>query len=289
MTELLSELEEKRAKANNEAEKHRNLRDDLNSETRSWMGKRDDLNAKVRETINNANGHRETRDKLNTEVRETKSQRDLWNRTVSELSEKLMQEKREKMPQGGFPIRKLKMEMRALEKRHMTSVLTPDKERALVDEIGTLSSKIQAMEKEFDGLDEIRKLDKDLKDAKKNAEAAHRKVGDLAERAQVEHDEMVKLFDEADKLRSEADQAQDKFVETKLKADEEHRSHIEFIRQVHDYDKIISGMRQKLRKTKKDKEDDSAKKESEDIFEKFKSGEKLSTDDLMILQKSGYL
>jgi len=289
MTELLSELEEKRAEANNEAEKHRNLRDDLNSETRSWVEKRDDLNAKVREIIDKANGHRETRDKLNTEVRETKSQRDLWNRAVAELSEKLIQERREKMPQGGFPIRKLKMEMRALEKRHMTSVLTPDKERALVDEIGTLSSKIQAMEKEFDQFDEIRKLDKDLKDAKKNAEAAHRKVGDLAERAQVEHDEMVKLFDEADKLRSEADQAQDRFVETKLKADEEHRGHIEFIRQVHDFDKIISGMRQKLRKTKKDKEDDSAKKESEDIFEKFKSGEKLSTDDLMILQKSGYL
>ncbi len=30
-------------------------------------------------------------------------------------------------------------------------------------------------------------------------------------------------------------------------------------------------------------------KESEEIFDKFKKGEKLSTEDLMTLQKSGYL
>jgi uncharacterized coiled-coil DUF342 family protein len=75
----------------------------------------------------------------------------------------------------------------------------------------------------------------------------------------------------------------------KLKADEEHRKHIEHIRQVHDYDKIISGMQQKLRKSKKEKDEDSARKEAAEIFDRFKAGEKLSTEDLMILQKSGYL
>lgn len=286
---MLGDLETKRGEANNEAEKHRSLRDDLNDETRFWVGKRDDLNAKVREIIDRANDRRASRDKLNAEVRETKALRDGSNRQVAELSEKLIQEKHDKMPQGGLPIRKLKIELRALEKRHMTSVLTPDKERALVDEIGKLSTKIQELEKEFEQFGEIRQLEKDLKEAKKNAENAHRKVGELAEHAQVEHDEMVDLFEEADKLRREADQAQEKFIEAKLKADEEHRLHIEFIRQVHDFDKIISGMRQKLHKSRKEKEDDSAKKEAEEIFDKFKSGEKLSTEDLMLLQKSGYL
>lgn len=289
MTDLLGDLEGKRAEANNEAEKHRRVRDDLNEETRKWVDQRDDLNYKVRGMIDKANEHKENRDKLNTEVRETKVLRDNWNRSVAELSEKLIVEKREKMPAGEAPIRKLRMQLRILEKKHMTSVLTPDKERALVDEIGDLSSKIKAMEKEFEQFEDIRKLERDLKEAKKEAEASHRKVGELAEKAQIEHDEMVRLFEEADKLRRDADQAQERFIETKLKADDEHRSHIEYIRQVHDFDKIISGMRQKLRKSRKEKEDDSAKKEAEGIFDKFKSGEKLSTDDLMLLQKSGYL
>jgi len=288
MTELLGDLEGKRNEANNDAEKHRRQRDDLNEETRGWVDKRDDLNFKVRGMIDKANEHKENRDRLNSEVRDTKIQRDNWNHTVSELSEKLIQQKREKMPDGS-PIRKLKIQLKALEKKHMTSVLTADKERTLVDEMSDLSTKIQALEKEYEQFEEIRQIERDLREAKKQAEATHRRVGELAEKAQIEHDEMVKLFEEADTLRREADQAQEKFIETKLKADEEHRNHIEHIRQVHDFDKIISGMRQKLHKTKKEKEDDSAKKEAEEIFDKFKAGEKLSTDDLMLLQKSGYL
>jgi len=289
MTELLDELEGKRAHHNEEAEKHRRLRDGLNDETRSWVDRRDELNSKVRDIITRANDCKEDRDRLNSEVKELKIQRDNWNRLVTSLGEKLIQLKREKMPQGGLPIRKLRFQLRALEKKHMTTVLSPDKERVLVDEIGEISSKIQSMEKEFDEFDEIRQLEMELQEAKKQAETLHKKVSEYAEKAQQEHDEMVKLFEEADKLRREADEAQERFIESKLKADEEHKQHIEHIRQIHDFDKIISGIRQKLRKSKKVKEDDSAKKEAEEIYDKFKSGEKLSTEDLMVLQKSGYL
>ena len=110
-----------------------------------------------------------------------------------------------------------------------------------------------------------------------------------AESAQNEHDAMIKIYEEADKLRKEADESQEKFIETKGKADEEHRRHIDHIRQVHDYDKIITGLRQKARKARKKKDESVAMKEAEDIFDKFKKGEKLSTEDLMVLQKSGYL
>ena len=253
MSELLGDLEGKRAEANDEAEKHRRVRDTLNEETRGWVDKRDELNSKVRGMIDKANEHKEDRDRLNGEVRETKTLRDNYNRAIVDLSERLIQEKQDKMPEGDLPLRKLKIQLKALEKRHMTSVLTPDKERALVDEIGDLSLKIKAKEKEYEQFEGIRQLEKDLREAKKQAEASHKKVGKLAEVAQVEHDEMVKLFAEADELRREADQAQDKFIETKLKADEEHRNHIEYIRQVHDFDKIISGMRQKLHKSKKER------------------------------------
>ena len=108
-------------------------------------------------------------------------------------------------------------------------------------------------------------------------------------KAQAEHDAMLKLYEEADKLRKDADDAQEKFIEAKLTADEEHREHIEHIRQVHDFDKIISGIRDRTRKARKEKDDSTAKREAEEIFDKFKSGEKLSTEDIMVLQKSGYM
>lgn len=288
-TELIPELEEKRSRHNSEAERHKRLRDELNEKTREWADRRDQLNSQVRKLIEEANGRRETRDKLNTEVREVKAQRDEWNRKFNEFSDKVMDLKREKMPRSGQSIKKFKAELRVLEKRHMTSVLSAEKERALVEEIGGLSSKIKTMEKEMEQFTEVKVAEKDAREAKDNAEGFHKQVSELAEKAQAEHDAMLKLYEEADKLRKEADDAQEKFIDAKLSADEEHREHIEHIRQVHDFDKIISGIRDKTRKARKEKDDDTAKRESEEIFEKFKSGEKLSTEDIMILQKSGYL
>ena len=289
MAELIGDLEEKRARHNADAERHKRLRDELNDKTKEWAEKRDELNSKVRKLIEDANVRRENRDKLNSEVREAKASRDEWNRKFNELSEKAMNLRREKMPKSGLSIRKYKAELRALEKKHMTSVLSADKEKALMKEMSLLDSKIKEMEKEIEQFTEVKTAEKDAREAKDQAEGFHRKVSELAEKAQIEHDAMLKLYEEADTLRKEADAAQEKFIETKLAADEEHREHIEHIRQVHDFDKINAGIRDRTRKTRKEKDETSAKKEADEIFQKFRSGEKLSTEDIMILQKSGYM
>ena len=287
--ELIGDLEEKRARHNADAERHKKLRDELNDKTKEWAERRDELNAQVRKLIDDANQKRESRDKLNAEVKEAKAKRDEWNRKFNDLSDKAMVLRREKMPKSGLSIRKNKAELRALEKKHMTSVLSAEKEKALMKEMSMLDAKIKGMEREIEQFEEVKQAEKDAREAKDNAESFHRQVSELAEKAQSEHDSMLKLYEEADTLRKEADGAQDKFIEAKLAADEEHREHIEHIRQVHDFDKIISGIRDKGKKSRRDKDDTSVKKEAEEIFEKFKSGEKLSTDDIMILQKSGYM
>lgn len=289
MTEMIDELEEKRARQNFEAERHKRLRDDLNDKTREWADRRDELNSQVRKLIDEANGRRESRDGFNSQVKDAKAKRDEWNRKFNELTDKVQALRREKMPKDGIPIRRIRAELRALEKKHMTSVLSPDKERALVEQIATLSGKEKAMMMELEQFAEVRQAEKDAREAKETAESHHRQVAELAEKAQAEHDAMLKLYEQADELRKEADQAQEKFIETKLAADEEHREHIEHIRQVHDFDKLISGIRDKSRKARREKDETVAKKEAEEIFDRFKSGEKLSTEDIMVLQKSGYL
>jgi len=289
MNELPADLEEKRARHNAEAERHKRLRDELNEKTRDWAEKRDALNAQVRRLIDDANAKRESRDKLNAEVRQVKASRDEWNRKFNDLSDKAIALRREKMPKSGLSIRKFKAELRALEKKHMTSVLSTEKEKALMKEMSLMDAKIKEMEKEIDQFTEVKTAEKEAREAKDNAENFHRQVGEIAEKAQAEHDAMLKLYEEADRLRKEADDAQEKFIEMKLTADEEHREHIEHIRQVHDFDKIISGIRDRGRKARQDKDDTSAKKEADEIYEKFRSGEKLSTEDIMILQKSGYM
>ena len=289
MAELIGELEDKRARHNADAEMHRRLRDELNDKTKEWAERRDDLNSQVRKLIDEANIKRESRDKLNSEVREAKAQRDEWNRKFNDLSDKASNLRREKMPKSGLSIRKFKAELRALEKKHMTSVLSAEKEKALMKEMSQLDAKIKEIEREIEQFSEVKTAEKETRDAKDNAENFHRKVSESAEKAQIEHDAMLKLYEEADRARKEADSAQEKFIEAKLAADEEHREHIEHIRQVHDFDKIITGIRDKGRKARQETDDTSAKKEADEIYEKFRSGEKLSTEDIMVLQKSGYM
>jgi uncharacterized coiled-coil DUF342 family protein len=54
-------------------------------------------------------------------------------------------------------------------------------------------------------------------------------------------------------------------------------------------DKDVTSIKSRKAKDRKKRVDNESKKEAEEIFERFKAGDKLSTDDLMALQKSGYL
>lgn len=287
---MLDELQLKRERENQEAERHRRRRDELNDKTREWVDKRDALNAQVRGLVEEATQHRILRDELNAQVKATKEERDKYNRRVNELQDQLNELKRRKLPRGAVPLGKLQQELKRLEFKQMTSVLSVDKERALIEEIQKLQAEVKKLEKSLEENEDVRKVKEELKAARDLAEDSHRRVSELAERAQGEHDQMTALYEQSDELRRQADRAQEEFIRTKMLADEEHRRHIERIRQVHDYDKIIHGIWMKSRgMPAAATEEADAKKEAELIFDRFKKGEKLSTEDLLTLQKSGYL
>ena len=291
--ELIEELMEKRERHNAEAEKHRHHRDRLNEQTKDWVRKRDDLNAQARELIDEANTHKAKRNDLNQEVREIKVQRDLWNRKVNETAETLARKKRDKEPRKGPPIRLLKKRLKDLELQQQTSALTLTKEKELIDQIRALNAEIQAIEKELEGDSEIKAMMAEASEAREKAEFYHTKVEELAVQSQKEHDTMMEIYDRSDAIRKEADKAQENFIKCKVQADEEHQKHIEMIKQVHDYDKMLSGLRHRDSAPTEEEvehgEIKSDRDEAKDIYEKFKRGEKLSTEDIMLLQNSGYL
>ena len=288
MNELLPDLEDRRDNANVEADRHRHRRDELNTRTKGWIEKRDALNAQVRQYIEEAAEHRTERDSLNEAVQGAKTERETWNRKVSELLDELNRLRRRKTPQGAVPLEKLKRDLRGLEFRQQTSVLAVDKERDLIEQIARLRAEIKGREKVLEEDEEVQALQATVKETKETAEHHHEEVTRLADEAQVHHDAMVNLYEQADAARGEADNAQEQFIKTKMMADKEHQRHIDFIHEVRDYDKIIHGMRAKARRSRGGKEI-STKEEAELIYERFKHGEKLSTEDLMLLQKSGYL
>ncbi|MHB8585754.1 MAG: coiled-coil protein [Thermoplasmatota archaeon] len=286
---LIESFMERKEQRNVRANKYRDLRDAKNDETKRWAQKRDELNAKVRGLIDEANRHKAKRDELNGQVKEGKLRRDELNKAANEKAEALNSVKKERTPRDGLSVGKLKHQLRLLEFEQQTKVLTPKKEKDLVDQIAALQRQIEQKEKEYALDSTVKDAYEAMKGAKVAAEDAHRVVTQAATAAQAEHDAMVKLFEEADKVRKEADGAQEKFIASKTDADKIHHEYIDLVNQIRDFDKVGGAMRQKERKSRQEAGHATAKAEAEDIFDKFKKGEKLSTEDLMALQKAGLL
>jgi len=285
--QFIRELETKRDKLNIKADEHRHKRDRLNEETKRFVERRDSLNDQVKKLLREANEHREKRNTLNEQVKTAKVLREELNKKANESAEVVNALRRERMPKDGNQVGKLKKDLKVLEFRQMTSVLTPDKEKELITLLTRLQAQIREKEKAFEQNEDVRQAMKDANKAREEAEAQHALVGKLADDAQSEHDSMVELYEKSDSLRKEADMVQEQFVRAKTSADEEHREHVNLIRQVHDFDKVVSGLRRREKKARKVKSESSAKKQAAEIFERFRRGEKLSTEDLMALQTKG--
>jgi len=294
MPELLEELEARYEKRKREMELHRMLRDKHNKEAREWADKRDELNKQVKEMVAEAKEHKRIRDELNEKVKELKEERKKWNEKAKELSIKLREARSKFIPRKDLPnVGKLKKKLRELEFKQQTMVLTPEKERELVELIDSLYKKIMEYEKiieeETKKNKELNELQKQLKEARENAEKYHQEIEKLVAEAQEHHNKMVELFEKVDEVRKEADEAHRLYLDNKKIADEEHEQFIAAARDVRDFEKIIAGLRQKRMASKKKQEKSEIKKKAEEIYEKFKRGEPLTTEDILILQKAGLL
>jgi uncharacterized coiled-coil DUF342 family protein len=281
--EVLYDLEKKIDELNAEAEKYRIRRDELNAEAKKWVEERDRLNNEAKKFADAANEHKKKREEYNNKVKEEKVEREKWNKKTFELSDKIRIAKRKKMPKNGDPIAKLKKELKELEFKQMTMVLTREKEEEIIKSISRIQAEIKKREKEIEEDEEIKALRHEYELAKEEAERHHKLVNEYADKAQKEHEKMVELFSKADDLRRQADEAQEKFVKAKLEADEAHRKHLEKIKEIHDLEKVVHALKQK---TKKEAKDDSTK-QADEIYQKFLSGKKITTEELIILQRAG--
>jgi uncharacterized coiled-coil DUF342 family protein len=280
-------LERKRAETNARADEHRARRDRLNSEARMKAEERarivDELRAKSAE----AQDHRRHRDELNEQVREAKRLREEWNRKFQEATDRAMEIKRTRVPRtGAVPVWRLRKELKELEFRHMTTALTGDQERRLIEEMKRLEAAVREEDAKLREDPEIEKSMADLAEAKVEAEKHHAAVGELAEEAQLEHEIMVSLYEAVDELRRQADEVQTKLIEVKTAADEAHRAHIAAIEEVRDIEKLIYASRGGRAPAPSSWTPAEPPKE-EDFLARLKKGEKVSTEDLLELQKSG--
>ncbi|MFZ1024351.1 MAG: hypothetical protein WAN87_09465 [Thermoplasmata archaeon] len=285
MTDATDELERKRAESNTRADEFRARRDKLNAEARTRADERGRIIDELHQKSSDAQEHRRHRDTLNDQVREEKRLREEWNRKLQELSDRVQELKRARTPRpGAVPVWRLRKELKELEFRHMTTALTGEQEKRLIEEMKRLE---QAVKDQDDQLRQDPEIDRALAgvaEARVEAEKHHAAVGQFAEEAQREHEAMVNLYESVDELRRQADEVQARLIEVKTAADEAHRAHIAAIEEVRDIEKMLAAARGG--RTPSSWADAEPPRE-EDFLARLKKGEKVSTEDLLELQKTG--
>ena len=283
---MLNDLMEKRKKILAESEEHKNRRNELNAAASKFARERNTLNNQTREFVEEAQKNKDLRDKSNQDVLDLKAQRNDFNDKANVLFEEIEAFKKEHGTLKNRGIKELQKQIEYMEYRQQTEVFTTDKERELIEKIKQMMAQVREQEAELEQNKEMRTKITEARDFRKLASDLHAKVTEFAELAQKHHDLMVEFYRKADKSREAADAAHKSFVEAQESADAEHKFFIACQKELRDYDKVISGLRKKTKKVKVTKEQKAVRKEAESLFKNFRAGEKLTTDDILLLQRS---
>jgi len=285
LTDAIEELERKRAESNAKADESRAARDRLNAEARATAEQRSRILDELHDKSAEAQDHRRLRDMFNNQVREEKRLREEWNRKLQELGDRVQELKRNRQPRpGAVPVWRLRKDLKELEFRHMTTAHTADQEKRLIEEMKKLEAAIRDQDEQLRQDPEVEQTLKAFTEARTEAENHHAAVGKLAEDAQREHEAMVALFESVDGLRRQADEVQARLLEVKSQADEAHRAHIAAIEEVRDIEKFLYATRGGRAPATWG---EAEPPKEEDFLARLKKGEKVSTEDLLELQKTG--
>ena len=274
---------------NRQAEFYRNRRDELNSKVKELIASRNDTEVLLKEKIEEAVKHRGRRDELNAEARELRSGKAKILENIKEVSEEISKVKQEILPTNNMTLGSLKKRLKRLEFKQMTTVLTPQQEKELIEEVAKLNKEIKMREELLSQNTVVNDKSAKVKELRAELKDINHKIKEVSEEAQREHEAMVDVFKQADEIRNRLEKTRDDINKSREEADKAHEEHIALVNRINDAERRTKEERKKKKKVAEDKKKEELSKEAQDIFAKFQNGETLSTEDLIILQKAGII
>ena len=258
--ERIAKVADEREAFNREAKEQRKIRDELNSE--------------LKENLAKAIEFRDQRNEINKQVEENKKARNKVNEEIKNLE--WSSGKKDKV--------RIEVEIKKIDKIIETRVLDIKKENQLVKNANDLR-------KELAEIKEDDKVKEEVAELKKQSEEYHAKVVELSEQAQEAHEQMLSYFRKTDEIRTAADEAHKLFLQARKNASAKHEEFKMILSEIHVINKKLGSNKNRKRRSDKsggssnNKKNREEKERAESIFDKFKNGKKLSTEELLLLQK----
>ena len=158
---------------------------------------------------------------------------------------------------------------------------TGKNEKKVMKRMKEISSKLKQMTSIDDSNEDMKGLRDELKIALAQQEEAHEEVQNAANAAQEAHELMLQWNKEVDKQREKAESCHRELRKSKKEADKAHHLYIVSLRCLHSIQDMSAAM------SGNDEEEGGSKArvEVQDLMTKLMSGDTLSTEELMQLQK----
>jgi uncharacterized coiled-coil DUF342 family protein len=258
---------------------------ELNDAKEALFAKRNDIGRQISSLIKEVKGVRGARDALTGTVKLSKEERAALNEQIKSKMAELNKLKAER--EGKPPVedpRFLKQQIERLNFKIETDVMSFDKEKQLMKVIKDLKKKFDEAEKTFAVIRKIRHLSRDVEGLRAIADQAHGKVQEAAKESQSKHEAMITTSHKIDELKA-AEAVLNEQINQK-KADM-----APVMKELDDKQAALRKVRQEagLAEESDKKQTAAAQKKKlsdmqADVMDKMKKGEKLTTEDLLILQ-----
>jgi len=206
----------------------RNHYNDLSREARE---QRDLLNAQRRERSQEIEEQKKARDALNERMKEHKDLRNAYQDQAKALIAQRKGKAGALAKSLPLQVRKLRNDIQALLERQETTVLTPAKESALVEEVRDKRRELAKLEQELGRqkalVTDLDDTDSTIDELFKKADEEHAKVAALQKEANEHHKRFVAAIKESRVISAESDQKHQEFIALKTKADDFHNKAME--------------------------------------------------------------
>lgn len=263
--------------------------DEYNLLKEEWFKKKEDLKKIISEKIKQVKSVKLKEDTSRGTISELKSQRSKYNDEVKKLISqiKLLNKEKEEAFKGydlELNPSRIKDKIEDFERKIETEVISFKKEQKIMKQIKKLRAKYNQGEKINSILEKIRALSKSIEESKKKSEEVHKKIQINARENEGSYDGFIKLSREINNLRTEQEQAFNRFLNYK-------RTFLVLNSQLKEKIQDYYGLKKKFEKSKEyslQQKQESDKKlidqKTKEVEEKLKTKKKLTTDDLLIFQ-----
>ncbi|MCW6169466.1 MAG: phosphoserine phosphatase [Thermoplasmatales archaeon] len=295
MTELLEEFDQKHAAIREQVEEHIKMRDEAAAESHKFAEQRDILNDKVHEMREEAKKKIAEKNNLIEQVQKLRTEKEDLYKILSDLKREYAK-LRDEIDVKGIDRQTLRFkekELKRLETKQQTTLLEKKEEQKVVSEIRKLNNEIiklkEMREKELSSNKSTKELIDKISETRKLAEAKKKEIDNISTAITALSEEINEQLTNIDETRKQADELHEQFIKFSQESTKEHEEFIKAKNDLRDLEKVISTLRTKAKATKKKEKEGELQKKASTLFDRFKNGEQLTTEDLLVLQKAGFL